>query len=50
MGSDALSVALLAIQGLGRPLPAPTAPERGEVLLTVATDIAAKLAVIEAFN
>ncbi|MGD0633701.1 MAG: type II toxin-antitoxin system HicB family antitoxin [Beijerinckiaceae bacterium] len=50
MGSEALGIALLAIIGMKRPLPAASKPEPGQVLLTVDADIAAKLAVLEAFR
>jgi antitoxin HicB len=46
--ADALGIALLIYLREGRPLPPPTA-EKGESV-TVAADVAAKLAVLEAFG
>ncbi|MGD0635152.1 MAG: hypothetical protein ABSA13_12890 [Beijerinckiaceae bacterium] len=43
MGSDALGVALLALVQLDRPIPAPTPPEPGEVLLTVEPELEAEI-------
>jgi antitoxin HicB len=50
MGSEALGMALLAILGMKRPLPAASKPETGQILLSVDADIAVKLAVLEAFQ
>lgn len=49
-GRDALGVALLAILEMERPLPKPSEPEKGEVMIKVRPDLTAKIAVIEAFN
>lgn len=50
MGSDALGVALLGIITMKRPLPVPSKAKPGEVLISVDADIAAKIAVLEAFG
>lgn len=51
MAAEALGLALLAIYlGEKRPLPAASAPQPGQVLVSVEADVAAKIAVIEAFN
>ena len=50
MGADALGVALLGILSLGRRLPKPSRVRAGQICLSVDAGIAAKLAVIEAFN
>ena len=50
MGSDALGVALLTIFEMKRPLPKPSRAKAGQVMLSVDADVAAKLAVLEAFR
>ena len=50
MGSDALGVALLGLLAAKRPLPKPSKPVKGQVVLSVDADLAAKIAVIEAFR
>ena len=50
MGSDALGVALLGVLEAKRALPKPSKPAKGQVLLSVAPELAAKIAVIEAFR
>ena len=50
MGSDALGVALLTLFEMKRPLPKASKPKAGQVMLSVDADVAAKLAVLEAFR
>lgn len=50
IGSDALGVALLGILEAKRALPTPSKPLAGQVVLAVEADLAAKIAVIEAFT
>ena len=50
MASDALGVALLGILSVGRPLPSPSPTRKGQMAIGVDADVAAKLAVIEAFR
>jgi antitoxin HicB len=50
MGSDALGVALLGLLSIDRPLPDASKPQPGQIMLSVDADVAAKLAVIEAFK
>ncbi|WP_158809019.1 type II toxin-antitoxin system HicB family antitoxin [Beijerinckia sp. L45] len=50
MGSDALGVALLGLLSVDRPLPIASKPRPGQIVLSVDADIAAKIAVIEAFK
>ena len=49
MAEEALGLALLAYLERGRPLPKSRAKGRGLVEITVAPDVAAKLAVLESF-
>ena len=49
MAEEALGLALLAYLERGKPLPKPRAKGRGLVEIAVAPDVAAKLAVLEAF-
>ncbi len=50
MAADALGVALLGILHAKRPLPRPSKPAKGQPMVHVAPDLAAKLAVLEAFR
>ena len=50
MGRDALGVALLSILAMGRPLPKASTPRPGQVALTADPAMAAKIAVLEAFQ
>ena len=50
MGSDALGVALLGLLSMKKPLPQASKLRPGQVLLSVDADIAAKIAVLEAFR
>lgn len=49
MAEEALGLVLLTYLAQGRPLPKPRAKDRGLVEIAVAPDVAAKLAVLEAF-
>ena len=49
MAEEALGLVLLAYLERGRPLPKPRAKGRGLIEIAVAPDVAAKLAVLEAF-
>jgi antitoxin HicB len=49
MGEEALGLALLSYLARGKPLPKPRAKGRDLVEITVAPDVAAKLAVLESF-
>ena len=50
MGADALGVALLGLLSLRRRLPSASKPLAGQITLSVDADVAAKIAVIEAFR
>jgi len=50
MAEEALGLALLTYLERGKPLPKPRAKGRGLVEITIAPDVAAKLAVLEAFK
>jgi antitoxin HicB len=50
MAEDALGLVLLTYLERGRPLPRPRARSRSLVEIAVAPDVAAKLAVLEAFD
>jgi antitoxin HicB len=50
MAEEALGLVLLAYLERGKPLPRPRAKGRGLVEITVAPEVAAKLAVLEAFK
>ena len=50
IAADALGVALLTYAELGRPIPVARALGKGEVLIAPDPEVAAKLAVIEAFK
>lgn len=50
MGADALGVSLLGLLSLGRRLPSASKPPAGHITLSVDAGVAAKIAVIEAFQ